>query len=80
LTDMDTLEKLEEKINRVLALIERLTEENKTLKSENESLKRELSETKSRLSKVESLDLERSEKMKGKLNNILEKLGALEQI
>lgn len=77
---MDTLEKLEEKINRALALIEKLTEENKTLKFENESLKRELNETKSRLSKVESLDSERSEKIKGKLNNILEKLGALEQI
>ncbi len=77
---MDTLERLEEKINKALALIEKLTEENKFLKSENEALKKELNDTKSRFEKMELAETERSAKIKGKLNNILEKLGALEQI
>jgi len=77
---MDTLEKLEEKINKALALIEKLTEENKSFKAENESLRKDLAEAKSKLTKLESQESERAEKIKGKLNNILEKLGALEQI
>ena len=77
---MDTLEKLEERINKALALIERLTEENKALKTENGNLKSELSEVRDKKAQLESLELERSDKIKTKLNNILNKLETLDQI
>jgi regulator of replication initiation timing len=77
---MDTLEKLEERINKALAIIERLSEENKTIKVENDSLKKELTESCSKLAEFEAMESERSERIKGKLNNILEKLGTLEQM
>ncbi len=77
---MDTLEKLEERINKALNLIEKFTEENKVLKAENENLKSELAEVKSKMAQMESLELERSDKIKTKLNIILNKLGNLEQV
>ena len=77
---MDTLEKLEERINKALSLIEKLTEGNKVLKVENENLKSELTEVKSKMAQMESLELERSDKIKTKLNSILNKLENLEQV
>jgi len=77
---MDTLEKLEERINKALSLIEKLTEGNKVLKVENENLKSELTGVKSKMAQMESLELERSDKIKTKLNSILNKLENLEQV
>ncbi|MCX6828361.1 MAG: hypothetical protein NT002_03665 [candidate division Zixibacteria bacterium] len=77
---MDTLEKLEERINKALNLIEKLTEGNKVLKVENENLKSELIGVKSKMAQMESLELERSDKIKTKLNSILNKLENLEQV
>ena len=77
---MDTLEKLEERINKALNLIEKLTEGNKVLKVENENLKSELTGVKSKMAQMESLELERSDKIKTKLNSILNKLENLEQV
>jgi FtsZ-binding cell division protein ZapB len=77
---MEAFEKLEEKINKALTLIEKLTEENKVLRSENDRMKKELAEAKDKLGNLERLEAEWSDKMKNKLNNILGKLGALEKI
>lgn len=77
---MDTLEKLEDRINKALSLIEKLTEGNKVLKVENENLKSELTGVKSKMAQMESLELERSDKIKTKLNSILNKLENLEQV
>jgi FtsZ-binding cell division protein ZapB len=77
---MDTLEKLEERINKALSLIEKLSNENRTLKAENEELKRELAVIRDEFAKLERAESERSAKAKAKLDGILEKLGALERI
>ncbi|HDL03819.1 MAG: hypothetical protein DRP46_03085 [Candidatus Zixiibacteriota bacterium] len=76
---MDTLEKLEEKITKAVTLIERLNAEKKSLMEENGRLKEKLTKTEARLSEIEKNESERSEKMKSKLGNILDKLGTLEQ-
>lgn len=77
---MDTLEKLEEKITKAVTLIEKLTADKKDLLEDNGRLKEQLTETQARLSEIEKSESERSEKMKNKLGNILDKLGSLEQI
>ncbi|MCX6826341.1 MAG: cell division protein ZapB [candidate division Zixibacteria bacterium] len=77
---METFEKLEEKINQALSIIEKLTVDNKNLRSANDHLKKELEEVTSKLAGLEKLEVERADKMKSKLNNILNKLGALEQV
>ncbi|UCD16905.1 MAG: cell division protein ZapB [Candidatus Zixiibacteriota bacterium] len=77
---MDTLEKLEEKISKALTMIDRLKDENSTLKGENNQLKKELDEARSRLNEIERGESEKSEKIKGRLNTILSKLDALEQV
>jgi len=76
---MDTLEKLEKKITKAVTLIERLNAEKKSLMEENGRLKEKLTKTEARLSEIEKNESERSEKMKSKLGNILDKLGTLEQ-
>lgn len=77
---MDTLEKLEEKITKAVTLIEKLTAEKKSLMEDNGRLKEQLTEAQAKLSEMEKSESERSEKMKNKLGNILDKLGSLEQI
>jgi len=76
---MDTLEKLEEKITRAVSLIEKLTGENKNLKEENSELRTKMSQAESKLAEIEKDDMEKTEKMKSKLGNILDKLNTLEQ-
>ena len=76
---MDTLEKLEEKITKAVTLIEKLTAEKKSLMEDNGRLKEQLTEAQAKLSEMEKSESERSEKMKNKLGNILDKLGSLEQ-
>jgi FtsZ-binding cell division protein ZapB len=76
---MDSLEKLEEKITKAVALIEKLNGEKKALSEKNGQLENELSQLKSKLSKMEKLDSGRAEKVKEKLNNIIGKLNLLEQ-
>ena len=77
---MDALEKLEEKINRAVALIEKLNKENEALIQENGDLKGRLDEYETKLNDMERQDLERSEVVKEKLTGILGKLETLEQI
>jgi FtsZ-binding cell division protein ZapB len=77
---MDTLEKLEEKINKALALIEKLTTDNRILKEDNERLKKELSESKVKAADLERQENERSEKVRERLGSILNKLDNLEKI
>ncbi len=77
---MDALEKLEEKINRALALIEKLTGDNKVLREENDRLRKEVAETRSKLSDLERQEQSRSENVKERLGNILSKLESLEKI
>jgi FtsZ-binding cell division protein ZapB len=76
---MDALEKLEEKINRAVALIERLNEEKEELKQENSELRGKLSEVESKLKKIEGHEGEKTDIVKEKLNGILNKLETLEQ-
>jgi len=76
---MDALEKLEERINKAVSLIDKLKEENQLLKSERDHLASELKETKARLGQLESQEAERADAIKTKLGNILDKLGVLEQ-
>ena len=76
---MDALEKLEERINKAVSLIDKLKEENQLLKSERDRLASELKETKARLGQLESTEAERADAIKTKLGNILDKLGVLEQ-
>lgn len=77
---MDALEKLEERINKAVALIDKLKEENQILKSEKDRLGKELAEAKARLIELERKESERADAIKTKLGNILEKLGMLEQV
>ena len=70
---MDTLEILEDKINKAVALIDKLSSENEILAKENEQLKTNLSAAK-------KINQDKSEKVKDKLSNILDKLGKLDQI
>lgn len=77
---MDALERLEERINKAVALIDKLKEENEILKNEKDRLAKDLSETRSRLTELERKDAERVEAIKTKLGNILDKLGMLEQV
>ena len=76
---MDTLEKLEERINKAVTLIDKLREENHLLKSDKDFLHKDLAETKARLAQLESIEAERADAIKTKLGNILDKLGMLEQ-
>jgi FtsZ-binding cell division protein ZapB len=77
---MDTLEKLEEKINKARALIEKLTTDNRILKEDNERLKKELSESKVKAADLERQENERSEMVRERLGSILNKLDNLEKI
>lgn len=77
---MDTLELLEQKINKAVALIEKLTAENEVLMEENKILKGKVSEMGSQLADAEKNNQNKSAQVKDKLNNILDKLGALEKI
>ena len=70
---MDTLEILEDKINKAVTLIDKLATENEELTKENDQLK-------INLSAAEKTNQEKSEKVKDKLSNILDKLGKLDQI
>ncbi|MEP0827693.1 MAG: cell division protein ZapB [bacterium] len=76
---MDALERLEERINKAVALIDKLKEENQILKSEKDRLGKELAEAKARLAELERKESERADAIKTKLGNILDKLGMLEQ-
>jgi regulator of replication initiation timing len=77
---MDTLEKLEEKIAKAVSLIEKLSEENKTLSAENKKLKARLADVESKLASIETGETDRADRIKSKLNGILDKLEILEQI
>lgn len=77
---MDALERLEERINKAVALIDKLKEENEILKNEKDRLTKDLLETRSRLMELERKDAERADAIKTKLGNILDKLGMLEQV
>ena len=77
---MDTLEKLEEKITKAVALIERLTLEKNAISEENSRLRAQLAEIESKLARIETADSGKSDRIKTKLNGILEKLGTLEQM
>ncbi|MBN2227783.1 MAG: cell division protein ZapB [candidate division Zixibacteria bacterium] len=77
---MDALEMLEAKITKALDMIEKLKEENGVLKKENRTLKTQLDEARSRLTVLEQSEQEKTEKIKGRLSHILEKLDALEQV
>lgn len=76
---MDALERLEERINKAVALIDKLKEDNQILKNEKDRLGKELAETKARLMELERKDAERADAIKTKLGTILDKLGMLEQ-
>jgi len=77
---MDTLEKLEEKINKAVALIDKLNKENGILIDENGQLKKRLSEAESKIAEMEKNENEKAEVVKSRLNGILDRLGTLEQI
>ena len=77
---MDALEMLETKITKALDMIEKLKRENTVLKDENRTLKTDLDETRSSLNVLEQSEQDKTEKIKGRLSNILEKLDALEQV
>ncbi len=76
---MDALERLEERINKAVALIDKLKEDNQILKNEKDRLGKELAETKACLMELERKDAERADAIKTKLGTILDKLGMLEQ-
>ncbi len=77
---MDTFEKLEEKISRAVAFIDKLTEDKKALVKENDQLKKQLVDLQAQVTKLEELNTDRSEKVKERLSGILGKLNLLEQI
>jgi FtsZ-binding cell division protein ZapB len=77
---MDTLEKLEEKINKAVALIEKLTNDNEILINKNNQINNELSELKLKLAAMDKTEIEKSEKVRDKLNSIIGKLNIIEQI
>jgi|GEM_PF-2220085 FtsZ-binding cell division protein ZapB len=76
---MDTLEQLEKKITRAVELIESLKAENNRLKSENGELRREFEGVQARLKTLEDENSRKSEKIKGRLTSILDKLESLEE-
>lgn len=76
---MDTLEQLEKKITRAVELIESLKAENNKLKSENGELRREFEGVQARLKTLEDENSRKSEKIKGRLTSILDKLESLEE-
>jgi regulator of replication initiation timing len=76
---MDSLAKLEEKITKAVALIEKLNGEKKAMTEKNDRLETELSQLKSKLNEMEKLDSSRAEKVKEKLSNIIVNLNLLEQ-
>ncbi len=76
---MEALEKLEEKINRAVSLIEKLNGEKQNLTLENSDLKTKLTDLESKLGDLEKSDNKKAELVKEKLNGILGKLETLEQ-
>jgi len=77
---MDALEKLESRITKALDMIEKLRQQNAVLNDDNQNLKTELEQARSSLAVLERSENEKSEKIKGRLSNILEKLDALENV
>jgi len=76
---MDTLEQLEKKINRAVELIETLKAENGKLKTENGELRHEFENVQARLKNIEDENNQKSERIKGRLTSILDKLESLEE-
>jgi len=71
---------LEEKIGRAIELVDKLTAENESYVAKNEQLKAELAKLKTEIDRMEKNDKDRSEKVKTKLNSLLQRLEMLEQL
>lgn len=76
----DRFELLEEKVDQVLNLLEKYKDENKRLKEENTSLREELSTIKQDFDKYKLLHTDQSNRVKEKLNSVLNRIGELENI
>lgn len=76
----DSMRLLEEKIGKAIELVDKLSTENESFILENEQLKAELANLRIEMGKFEERDKERSEKVKTKLNGLLQKLENLEQL
>jgi len=76
----DRFELLEEKVDQVLILLEKYKEENKRLKEENITLQAELSVIKQDFNKYKLLHTDQSNRVKEKLNSVLNRIGELENI
>ena len=76
----DRFELLEEKVDQVLILLEKYKEENKRLKEVNNNLQSELSEIKQDFDKYKLLHTDQSNRVKEKLNSVLNRIDDLEKI
>jgi len=76
----DSMKLLEEKIGRAIELVDKLTAENESYVAKNEQLKAELAKLKTEIDRMEKNDKDRSEKVKTKLNSLLQRLEMLEQL
>jgi FtsZ-binding cell division protein ZapB len=76
---MDTFEKLEKKITKAVALIDKLAAENHDVIEKNKQLDGELADLREKLEELEIKEKEISEAVKEKVGNILKRLEILEQ-
>ncbi len=76
---MDTFEKLEKKIIKAVALIDKLAVENQGFAEKNKQLDGELADLREKLAELESKEKEISETVKIKVGSILKRLETLEQ-
>lgn len=76
----DSMKLLEEKIGKAIELVDKLSLENESFINENEQLKAELTKLRMDMGNLEERDRKKSEKVKAKLNSLLQKLENLEQL
>jgi hypothetical protein len=76
----DNLVLLEEKIQRVLSLVERLRQENSELHVENESLRNEVAEFRQLNRKLKLTNSDQSDVIRTKLQSVLSRVAELEEL
>ncbi len=76
----DKFQLLEEKVDKVIALLEKLKTENKLLKEENNRLQAELHEVKVSFAQYKTVHADQSNSIKEKLTSVLNRVQELEQI
>lgn len=80
MTRTDYLKRLEEKINKAIEHIERLTLENQDLQAERDRLRASLKERQGELSQIRLEERERSSEVRAKIRSILHKVDSLNDL